>query len=157
MTNCEIRGEHCTGAGFICCPRCGCRACTHCLGRLLLLPCGEHRAPRTSEEFVSTAFPDLDLGDIDSAVKALEAQIDEKVEDLLRRIDPGGMIRQGDLVKFKPQWSDPGDEHITYRAVEDEAGGRVKVVAEVGLPVNPTQIVSVESIAKVERIGGQDT
>ena len=58
-------------------------------------------------------------------------------------------IKQGDLVTFKPEWSDPGDETITFRAIEDEDGGRFKAVAELGLPLNPTQIVRVEWVATV--------
>ena len=58
-------------------------------------------------------------------------------------------IKQGDLVTFKPQWSDPGDEMVTFRAIEDEDGGRVKVLAELGLPLNPTQVVRVEWVATV--------
>jgi hypothetical protein len=53
------------------------------------------------------------------------------------------MIKQGDIVKFKPEWQDQGDENVTFRAIENEDGGRVRVVAEIGLPINPEQVVSV--------------
>lgn len=54
------------------------------------------------------------------------------------------MVKKGDLVKFKPQWSDPGDEHINFRANADEYDGRVEIVACVDLALQPTQIVSVD-------------
>jgi hypothetical protein len=58
-------------------------------------------------------------------------------------------IKEGDKLTFKPEYSDPGDESITFRALENEDGGRVKVIAELGLPINPTQIVSVAWLATV--------
>ena len=58
-------------------------------------------------------------------------------------------IKQGDLVTFKPEWSDPGDEMVTFRAIEDEDGGRVKIVAELGLEFNPIQVVCVDWVATV--------
>src|SRR5689334_4698324 len=58
-------------------------------------------------------------------------------------------IKQGDLVTFKPERSDPGEETVTYRAIENEDGGRVKVLAELGLPINPTQVISVEWVVTV--------
>ena len=58
-------------------------------------------------------------------------------------------IKQGDLVTFKPEWSDPGDDQVAFRAVENEDGGRFKVVAELDLPYNPTQAVRAEWLATV--------
>lgn len=51
-------------------------------------------------------------------------------------------IKQGDKVKFKPEWQDAGDEEITFVALEDEDGGRVRIGA-VGVLTRfvPTQIV----------------
>lgn len=38
------------------------------------------------------------------------------------------MIRKGQKVHIKPEWQDPGDDQFTWIAVEDEDGGRVKVM-----------------------------
>lgn len=51
------------------------------------------------------------------------------------------MIKKGDLVKFKPEWQDAGDDEIVFRALDDEYDDRVEVVACVDLPLRPTQIV----------------
>jgi hypothetical protein len=56
------------------------------------------------------------------------------------------MIKAGDIVKFKPEWMDKGDENITFVAVDDESQGRVTVQAQLGLPINPTQVVNVSWI-----------
>ena len=56
------------------------------------------------------------------------------------------MIKAGDVVKFKPEWADAGDETVTFIAVDDESKGRVTVQAQLGLPINPTQVVSVDWI-----------
>jgi hypothetical protein len=58
-------------------------------------------------------------------------------------------IKRGDIVAFKPEWSVPRDEKIVFRAIEDEGGRRSKVVAEIGLPLNLTQVVKLEWIATV--------
>lgn len=57
-------------------------------------------------------------------------------------------IKKGDVVVFRPEWRDAGDENITFRAIEDEDGGRVKVVAELGLPINPVQVVAIRMIER---------
>ena len=54
------------------------------------------------------------------------------------------MIKRGDTVKFLPQWQDPGDENIVFKALDDEYDGRVEVEAQVDLPLRPTQIVKIE-------------
>ncbi|WP_254513861.1 hypothetical protein [Anatilimnocola floriformis] len=56
------------------------------------------------------------------------------------------MITKGQRVKFKPEWSDPGDESKTFVAVDDESKGRVTVVCLLGLAINPTQVVRVDMI-----------
>jgi len=56
------------------------------------------------------------------------------------------MIHKGETVKFKPEWRDAGDEEVTFVAIEDEGGGRIKVEAQLGLAINPVQVVSVEMI-----------
>lgn len=58
-------------------------------------------------------------------------------------------IKEGDVVTFKPEHRDPGDESITFRALDDENRGRFMVVAELGLSVNPTHVVRVEWVATV--------
>lgn len=55
-------------------------------------------------------------------------------------------IKAGDVVCFKPEWQDRGDDRKVFRAVEDEDRGRVKVVCELGLPINPTQVVQVAMV-----------
>ena len=56
------------------------------------------------------------------------------------------MISKGDIINFKPEWQDKGDDKIVYRAVADEYDGRVEVVACVDLNLKPTQIVKVDWI-----------
>jgi hypothetical protein len=58
-------------------------------------------------------------------------------------------IKQGDTITFKPEYSDPGDEAVMFRALENEDGGRLLVIAELGLPFNPTQIIRVDWIDTV--------
>lgn len=56
------------------------------------------------------------------------------------------MIRKGDVIRFKKEWQDKGDENVVFRAIENECDGRVLVVAELGLAINPTQVVDVSMI-----------
>jgi len=38
---------------------------------------------------------------------------------------PGaGQIRKGDIIRFKPEWSQAGEENLTFVAREDSDGGR---------------------------------
>jgi hypothetical protein len=60
------------------------------------------------------------------------------------------MIKSGEEVKIKPEWQDPGDDKITWIAVDDEEKGRVTIQAQLDLPIKPTQVVKVEWL---ERIG----
>jgi hypothetical protein len=53
-------------------------------------------------------------------------------------------IEAGDVVRIRPEWQDAGDDKCTFIAVEDEDGGRVKIQAQLGLPINPTQVVNVQ-------------
>jgi hypothetical protein len=50
-------------------------------------------------------------------------------------------IKAGDVVTIKPEWRDAGDDQIVWIALEDEDGGRVRIQAQLGLPMNPNQIV----------------
>lgn len=54
------------------------------------------------------------------------------------------MIKSGDAVTIKPKWQDVGDDQIAWVAVDDEEKGRVTIEAQLGLPVNPTQVVNIE-------------
>ena len=56
------------------------------------------------------------------------------------------MIRRGDRVRILPQWQDDGDADIVFTATEDEDGGRVPIRAELGLALNPVQVVGTEMI-----------
>ncbi len=58
-------------------------------------------------------------------------------------------VRQGDRIEFKPEWQDDGDSEGVFIAIENEDGGRFKVVAEMGLPINPVQVVTVEMVSRV--------
>jgi hypothetical protein len=57
------------------------------------------------------------------------------------------MIKQGDRVHIKKEWQDSGDAAITWIALEDEDGGRVRIQPQLGLPINPNQVVSVDMLA----------
>lgn len=49
------------------------------------------------------------------------------------------MIRKGEEVFIKPEWLDEGDEKYRRFALEDEDGGRVLIVADLGWRFNPTE------------------
>ncbi len=52
-------------------------------------------------------------------------------------------IKKGDTVRIKPEWSDAGDETLTWRALEDEDGGRVRITPiNTGLAFPPNQVVT---------------
>lgn len=38
------------------------------------------------------------------------------------------MILKGQQIHIKPEWQDAGDEEYTWVALEDEDGGRVKIM-----------------------------
>lgn len=55
------------------------------------------------------------------------------------------MIQKGQRVVFKPEYQDVGDAKVEWRAVEDEDGGRVLVVAvNLNLTIPPSQVVKTE-------------
>lgn len=60
------------------------------------------------------------------------------------------MIKAGQVVKIKPEWQDEGDDKITFTATADQYdtpdGPRVMITAEIGLYINPTQIVRVDML-----------
>ena len=53
-------------------------------------------------------------------------------------------FKKDEWVRFKPEFQDDGDEEIGFRCCEDEDGGRVLVMACIGAPINPTQVVNTE-------------
>ena len=61
------------------------------------------------------------------------------------------MIHKGQAVRIKPEWQDPGDALVMWRAAEDEDGGRVLIVAELGWRINPTQQVETRMLEVNER------
>ena len=51
-------------------------------------------------------------------------------------------IRQGDTIRIKPEWQDPGDDKFVWVALEDEDGGRERIApTNTGLVFPPNQIV----------------
>ncbi len=53
-------------------------------------------------------------------------------------------IKTGQQVIIKPEFQDFGDDGLVWIAVEDEDGGRVRIEAKVGFPINPQYVVKVE-------------
>lgn len=60
------------------------------------------------------------------------------------------MIRKGDIVRLKIEYQDDGDSDIQLTAMEDEDGGRVKIQHQVGLPINPVSVVTVDMLESNE-------
>lgn len=56
------------------------------------------------------------------------------------------MIRRGDKVRIKPEFQDPGDDSVEWVALEDEDGGRVRIQPQLGLEINPNQVVEVSML-----------
>jgi hypothetical protein len=56
------------------------------------------------------------------------------------------MIQQGQRVYIRPEWQDSGDGDFVWTALEDEDGGRVLIGADLGLAINPTQVVLVSML-----------
>ena len=54
----------------------------------------------------------------------------------------------GQLVTIKPEWQDPGDESILWVVLEDN-GPRLIIEAQLGLTINPQQIVTREMVESV--------
>jgi hypothetical protein len=55
-------------------------------------------------------------------------------------------IRHGDRVRIKPEWQDPGDDEFVWTAVENEAGGRVRIRPVMDLQIPPSYVVTTEMI-----------
>ena len=60
------------------------------------------------------------------------------------------MIKSGEIVGIKKEWQDLGDDQITWIAIDNEEKGRVTIQAQLGLPINPTQVVNAEWLVKCE-------
>lgn len=61
------------------------------------------------------------------------------------------MIRAGDQVAIRPEWQDPGDEHVKWVALENEDGGRVRIQPiNLGLSFPPNQVVETRMLALME-------
>jgi hypothetical protein len=64
-----------------------------------------------------------------------------------------GIIKAGDVITFKPEWRDRGDEKYTFRALEDEEDGSLRVVAEIpGFALQPN---SIARTAWIETVNGE--
>lgn len=51
-------------------------------------------------------------------------------------------IKKTDIVKIKPEYQDKGDDLLTWIAIEDEDGGRVRIAPiNTGLKFPPNQVV----------------
>ena len=55
-------------------------------------------------------------------------------------------FRRGDRIRIRPEWQDPGDDEFGWVAVEDEDGGRVRVMALLDLPFPGTEVVTIDMI-----------
>lgn len=62
------------------------------------------------------------------------------------------MIKRGDILRIKPEWADPGDDKIIFKATEDESKGRISIMAMLNLPVNPVQVVSTDMVEIIPSI-----
>jgi hypothetical protein len=60
-------------------------------------------------------------------------------------------ITQGDIVVFKPQWRDAGDENCTFVARNDAEHGRfdVSTLESADCRIWPMQVVSVDMVEAV--------
>jgi len=57
------------------------------------------------------------------------------------------MIKRGDLVTIKPEYRDEGDDSLTWIAVEDEDGGRIKIAAtDTGMKFAPSYVVRTDML-----------
>lgn len=60
------------------------------------------------------------------------------------------VIRRGDKVRIRPEFQDDGDNRIEWIAVDDEDGGRVRIQPQLGLEINPTQVVAVGAVERLD-------
>lgn len=56
-------------------------------------------------------------------------------------------IQRGDTVRILPQWQDHGDDQLTWIALEDENGGRVRISPiDGGLTIPPNYVVRIDML-----------
>lgn len=56
-------------------------------------------------------------------------------------------IQRGDAVRILPQWQDPGDDKLTWIALEDEDGGRVRISPiNSGMTIPPNYVVHTDML-----------
>lgn len=56
-------------------------------------------------------------------------------------------IQKGDTVRLLPQWQDHGDDKLTWIALEDEDGGRVRISPiDSGLTIAPNYVVCTDML-----------
>lgn len=56
-------------------------------------------------------------------------------------------IRQGDPVRLLPQWQDHGDDKLTWIALENEDGGRVRIAPiDTGMTIAPNYVVRTDML-----------
>lgn len=54
------------------------------------------------------------------------------------------MIKKGQTIQIKKHWQDEGDETLTWVAIEDQDGERVRIApTNTGLSIAPTYVVHV--------------
>ena len=64
------------------------------------------------------------------------------------------MIRKGQKVRIRPEWQDAGDDQFTWVALEDEDGGRVKVMPLIpDLTYPPVTVVETRMLIEGEATG----
>lgn len=62
------------------------------------------------------------------------------------------MIRKNDLLRILPEYQDTGDDLLTWLALEDEDGGRVRIAPlNTGLNLPPNHVVNTEMVCKIEQ------
>lgn len=60
-------------------------------------------------------------------------------------------ISKGDYLDILPEWQDPGDDMFEHVALEDEAGGRVRMATlGTGLAITPTSTVETRMVKRRE-------
>lgn len=56
-------------------------------------------------------------------------------------------ILKGTRLRIKPEWQDAGDDKLTWVAIEDEDGGRVRISPiDLDLPLPPNEIVDTDMV-----------
>jgi hypothetical protein len=62
------------------------------------------------------------------------------------------MIKAKDIVRIKPEYQDEGDDLLSWIALEDEDGGRVRIAPlNTGMKFPPNQIVNTEMLETADK------